>query len=328
MKQIIFVGICALSVTLLWGQGQSANKARISLEEEEITISNESGKETVLRTSERTLEGKAAVTDAQQLAFKKIGVKSMDDVEKQKLWARFNSEMRAIIKTRKIDEPVLRFLSDTGATIKKISLSPETNKERIKEGGGFLESETVTTNFPVLSKDNRLAALVTRKHERRLPKTKRVKESNEVRLLDAQGKELFKKEYRDGRVVVGGPKPQAIVSNNGTLALITNAGEGPGGEVLYVYDVNGDLILTYPNDKSKANPQGDISISPNGKYMSCVVGFPGKGNRTIFFDLSSMKNWVSDKSYIVLELNDDGQGKMAYGQEYLEVNLPTRFTSK
>jgi hypothetical protein len=328
MKQIIVVGIYALSVTLLCAQGQSANTAKISLEEEEIILSGDNGKESVLRTSERTLVGKAAVANAQQIAFKRIGVESIDEVEKQKLWVRFNLEMHKIMKTRMIEQPVLRFLSDTGGTIKQISLSPETIKERVKEGDRFLDSETVVSNLPVLSTDNRLAALVTRKHERRLSNAKKVKEYNEVRLLNAQGKELFKKEYLDGRVVVGGDKPQTIVSNNGTLALIINAGEGPGGEVLYVYSVSGDLILAYPKGDLKANPQGDINLSPNGRYLSFIAGFPNKGNRTVFFDLSSMKSWVADRPYIILELNDTGQVKIAFGQEYQEVNLQNKFTSK
>jgi len=311
---LMFLLVLSLSS---FAQGQDvATKGRIILEEEEITLSDENGKKTVLLTSEKTPVGKAAIAVAQQMAFKRIGVKSMDDVEKEKLWVRFNSEMRAIMKIRKLEQPVLRFIKDGGETVKTISLFPEIIKGQTKDGAESQEGETEIINFPVLSKDGKFAGLVTRKSVRRRLGAKRSKEYDEVRLLDAHGAELFKKAYPSRHAVVGGPKPEVIVSNNGKLALIANTGVGPGGEVLQVYGVNGDFVLTYPEGDIKANPQGDIKMSPNGKYLSLIVGLPGKGNRVVFFDLISRNSWAtSDKSYIVTELTDDGRAELAFQLE-------------
>lgn len=105
--------------------------------------------------------------------------------------------------------------------------------------------------------------------------------NGKVVLYDVNGNIPFEKKYPRGVGVLGYPGQQRmLVSNSGIMAFITNdSDEGIGNTILHVYDKTGKELFTYPEpttEESVIRPMGDLEFSPNGRYLSVEVDFPGE----------------------------------------------------
>ncbi|HWR73521.1 MAG TPA: hypothetical protein VN604_10145, partial [Nitrospirota bacterium] len=122
----------------------------------------------------------------------------------------------------------------------------------------------------------------------------------------ASGNVVFEQSVPEGTVVW----PQPIVSNNGTVALITEGRlDDPQREdKLLVYDQSGMELLAYPRPGERALVPLDISkLSSNGRYLAVRVDFGHReGPKTVFFDLVKPATRKADQVYVVYDITDGG----------------------
>ncbi len=338
----------ALTLTPLMAHGQEKSpQGRVVLEEEEITLFDDYGKESEkLYVSRNGKEKQRILTQVKEKTLRKLGVNSIDEIKKEKgLMQKYNEENHKLVRVEEIRQPKLKFIAANGNIVKRIELGEKTTSKKFKDATISKEwnGYQVNSKSATISENQEYCLIIDHlvwvRHNINDPKESGdyVKTYGEgayapppqeakLVLLNNTGKELFQKKIEQGSIA-GGPRPDMVVSNNGSVAFMTSKGEGPGKEVLYAYDREGRSLLTFPDsDKDvKVHPEGDINISPNGKFLAVKAGYLGEGMRLVVFDLTTGKRWKAEKPYAVFELNDNGQMKLAFGRENLEIDLKQRF---
>lgn len=214
-----------------------------------------------------------------------------------------------------INTSTLRFVGRDGKLHKEIPLKTQTTRERVKTNeNNDLEIEISHSKTPVISK-NKKFILINRKTHKVPVDRKRLgeyaySESDEIELYGTDGEVIYKKVFVED-AGFSDAKRQIAVADTGAVAFILegNPMRGNYWTKLYVYDKNGTLILSYPDDKTVIRniyPDG-MDISPNGRYLSIRVGFPYPDPIvTVFFDLKLKKWWKAKLSHVVYAISDTG----------------------
>jgi WD40 repeat protein len=217
------------------------------------------------------------------------------------------------------ETPKLKFLDEAGKSKKEISLKTEKRKGTVVEDrkdyvSGKFEVEFEAIKKIKLSPNSKYALMDNSTVE--WFKIGGSTPNGKVILYDVNGNTLFEKKYPRGVGVLGYPGQQRmIVSDNGTVALITNdSDEGIGNTTLHVYDKTGKELFTYPETTTEEftiRPMGDMEFSPNGRYLSADVEFQGV-SVTVFIDTETKRHWKSDRTYGVYRISDDGRVEASY----------------
>lgn len=295
---------------------------RIMLEEEEIILFDEKGKE-VRRISDE--EQEIVRKEIKDKVFKKLRVKSGEEVSEKKLCEKYNEEIDKLIKVKKLDRPRLKFIDKEGKVIKEISLGEKRIPKRLKDAVKNKEWNGYQSfyKYATVSKNQKYAAIGEYSREVRwnIDNPKETEEyvktygeeayvgpkakDSKLTLFDSAGIILLEKKFSEGTVV-----REVVISEEGKVAVITDLYEGAPG-ALYVYDKTGKEILVYPKENEKVSLCEILKISPNGRYLAVDAGF----RRTIFFDLKKGKKWIANKNYVVYEINDEGKVTLDYYDE-------------
>jgi len=304
----------------------------IKLEEEEIILMENKRKIKRMYVSEFGKDKEKILKKIEKKVFKRLGVKSQKEIIEKKLSGKYNDEIRKLIKVKRLDQPKLKFINKKGNIIKEITIGEKKVTKKFKdtvknkEWNGYLlysknakvsksQKYAVLTYYFIEVRYNIHNPVESKEYVKiygegayATPKPQDVK----FALFNENGSVLWEKKYNEGRVPNLNNPNSCVISLNGVVGVMTNKGVGPGGEILYVYDRDGKEILHYPNEDEKAYPQGEIKISPNGKYLAVRVGFPWpESYRTVFFKLQNGNSWKADKSYVVYEVRDDGKAKVS-----------------
>lgn len=336
---------------------------------EEIVLF-ENGKETKRVTVEKnSKEGQALSRAVDKEVFKAMGVNTLREILNQKRWQEYSSEVSKRMKVKEVPAAAatdrVRFLDEKGALRKEIKIGQESKRPAMKDFVDDVEKNAPLNNstkanlrkFRAERPNDKLKVHISRLAYINKPKSHLVLVENQavegvensdeffrldvagkLTYMDAAGKELWHKYFKDGERVMGSGRPDgAQISDDGNIiAAMTSASDmGPGKEQLHVFDKSGNEIFTYPKDVeiSTAPRPSEHKISPNGRYLSyriekrayltggaaAQVAAPVSEEaqkvkvferlkqiqKTVFWDLKEMTTWESD-AYLVYDISDDG----------------------
>ena len=340
---VVFLGLVGVG----WQQGHGQTKGpMITLEEEEITLFNEDGKELKkLLLSSNGKEKKLILSAIQTKVLQKMGFNSFEEIKKEnKLLREYHRQYYKLFKTETLKLQQLKFTNSNGKTIKQIKLGESKESTKIKdisksrEWNGYkatIKNATLSENqkYCLLAEHNIEVQHNIDNPEESADYVKAYGESaftpppqqTTLSLLDDTGKEVSQTNIEQSNSIAGGPQPHMIVSDSGVFAFVTSSDEGPGDEKLYVYQKDGKLLLTFPEKDVRAFVEGPISITPNGRFLATKVRYLDEGLRLLAFDLFTGKQWKADKGYSVLEFGDDGKMKVSFNNQDNTIDLSKSF---
>jgi hypothetical protein len=235
-------------------------------------------------------------------------------------------KIKAIQKT---DQQEIQFLDNEGKVSKKISLESETAYEtKTKQIGQTKKTYKVRnliSKMAGISKNGKFVLLSINTGERAVIGDNGQEEpiydgyeTGKIKLYDVTGKVLWEKTLPEGR---GASSERAISDNGEIVAVWTWDSTGEGKEqydIIIVYDKKGNEVLRVPSkeDRRDAHIQGDIILSPNGRYMAINIRYvyePGIVTFTRFYNLENKKYWNSGTEYGVKKISDEGIAKARIG---------------
>ncbi len=250
------------------------------------------------------------------------------------------NEMR--IKVKKLDGPQIirgvediKFIDKEGKTIKKISLKEEekiTEKYYIK---GYKKGQAKMHKFRekvtkgvYISENRQYAGVVENSKELSVFFDNEEASfqgegdiTGKFTLYDVNGKILFEKEYREGKIIGSG---SMIIFNDGSSVVILSESILEGGNSIIIrYDKEGKEKILFPKEDKKIILPEILKASTSGRYIAIRTGSPWpESHKTVFFDLQTNKYWKADKDYGVYELNENGITKVSSGPgELLIIDL-------
>lgn len=334
---------------------------------EEIVLF-ENGKETKRMTvGKHSEEGQALSRDVNKEVFKVMGVSSKREILNQKRWQEYTSEVSKRMKVKEVPATTtdrVRFLDEKGALRKEIKIGQEAKQVAMKSFVDDVEKNAPLNasnkanlrKFREARPNDKLKINVSRLAYVNKPKEYMALVENQTVLgvensdehfrmdvagkltyMDAAGKELWHKYFKDGERVLGiGHSDSSQISDDGaTITAMTSASDvGPGKEQLHVFDKSGNEIFTYPKDVeiSTAPRLSEHRISPNGRYLSyrmesrliteeatpkvaaptneesnkaAILEKLKRSQKTVFWDLKEMTTWETD-AYLVNGVSNDG----------------------
>lgn len=119
-------------------------------------------------------------------------------------------------------------------------------------------------------------------------------------MYDNKGDVVFEKQYPEGVYF-----HEAIISDNGTVAVLVGSPDTYAAVRLHVYDRSGREFFVYPEGESHATISEPM-ISPNGKYLAV------RGSVRVFFNTHTGASWRADKRYIVYEISSNGLARVGW----------------
>jgi len=314
-----------------YAQPDKAKGPKIVLEDEEVTLL-ENGKEIKnIRLNSSSEERKAIRKSIDEKVLKKLGVKTLKEVNEKRLAGKFNEEAKKLIRVKHIKFPPLRFIDEKGKEIKRISLKPETFIEEINQG-----------EWKKLKRDITYGALISRKGKYAIVGANKNilaaidEEGNEnmegegtgsFSLYDAAGKVLWKKEFPVGRIGHF-ESSEMLISDNAEIIAVetsdtTGMAESESGEgidqITYVYDKQGRELLRIPaeGEEKKIWIATLNNISPNGRYLAVNVALkleepPYQKTITRFYDLKKNRFWDAKERYDVRSITSNGMALVGF----------------
>jgi len=267
----------------------------------------EDGKEVLAKTFERnSSEESALLRDVDSKVFAKMGVVNLREVLNKKLWGIYTAEVskRVVVKRLPTVNPnMFKVVDDKGNEIKRVDLGEkirlvtastlwdEINSDVYStapkdimrstptEKSGGAQIELRIWNMLYTNQPKTYFVLV--KHYRYDKGEKAgLYTSSKAIFVDTAGNELWTKSFPLGEVIksIGADTDAPQISDAGeVVSLVTNdSEEGPGGEVLYVYDASGAEVFVYPSKASRngAPRPSNHKISSNGRYLAYQVYIP------------------------------------------------------
>ena len=214
MKQLIFAGISVFSAAVLWGQSQPADRAKINLEEEEVTLMD-AGKVTSTRyVSIRGAEKESILKEVQEKIFKKFGIQKEAELSGKNLHEKYNDEKSKTIIVKRLEHPRLRFLDAKGALKKELTLGDEvavtTNTD---SSGKTTQFKTEISRAGKVAKDQQYALYT----ERYANSDTYPGYTGKVKYFDVNGNVIFEKQYPKFRIGGG------VVSDDGSKIYLTES---------------------------------------------------------------------------------------------------------
>ena len=289
-------------------QNKQDNTPRIQIEEEEIILFDDRGKELKkLYVGKNDPEKERVLQQNQEKVLKIIGAKHIQDIRDSKQYVRFNEENRKLLKIKQIDKPKMKFIDKQGKVLKELHLTMS-DKPDIKEvtrkihgiEKNVVESKEITG---ILSKENNYALVNTHRS-----------------LIRIEGGDIVDLEYYsiDGKVLWSKQLPENMgianqkVSENGEIVayiqgfITGNLDAREYYEKLVVINKKGEEIMNYPKKRDDVRLRNDISMSDNGCYIG--ISLTTKNNQIVsmFFDVLNNKSWVSEKHYVVNSISNNG----------------------
>jgi len=346
-KKILMVAVFLGLIGVGWQQGHGQPKGpMITLEEEEITLFDENGKELrKLSLSSNGKEKRLILSAIRAKVLQKMGFHSFDEIKKEnRLLREYHRQYYKLFKTETLKLQQVKFTNSNGNTIKQIKLGEKKESTKIKDISKNREwnGYKVTIKNATLSENQKYCLLAEHNIEVQHNIDDQEESADYVKaygegafapppqqttlsLFDDTGKEVSQTNIEQSNSIAGGPQPHMIVSDSGVFAFVTSSDEGPGDERLYVYQKDGKLLLTFPEKDVRAFVEGPISITPNGRFLAAKVRYLDEGLRLLAFDLLTGKQWKADKGYTVLELGDDGKMEVSFGNEENTIDLSKSF---
>jgi len=306
MKLTMILGICALSATLLWGQDQNANKAKINLEEEEVALMD-NGKVISTQYVSRGGPEKQAVTQkVKGKILKKLGVTKYDELAGKNLRGKFKEEWMKHIKVESLKHPRLRFIDINGKFKKELLLGNNVSITTHTDSSGQETSfKTVIGREAVVSKNQQYALY----SESYADSNTFPGETGKVKYFDVNGNVIWEKQYPKFKIGSG------IMSDDGSLLFLIEAwtGNWPTDAPYYqfvAYNKTGKTLFAFPKTKEEEETneiKGDIKTSPMGRYTAVEAYNKGKNPALVFFDVDNKSFWIYDEQgAVVYDISDEG----------------------
>ena len=353
-----------------WAQGQGNKKLRIEMpEDSEEIIILKNGKEVQRhRIEKNSEEGQILSRDVDKEVFKVMGVSSKREILNQKRWQEYTNEVSKRMKVKEVPAATtdrVRFIDEKGAVRKEIKIGQEgkrvsmrdfvddveknaplnasnkANLRKFREGRPNDKLKVHVSRLAYVNKPKEYMALVENQVVEGVENSDehfRMNVAGKLAYMDAAGKDLWQKRFKDGETVlgIGHPDGLQISDDGGIVTVMTSISEeGPGDKQIHVFDKSGNEVFTYPKDEEiRTAPMPDYpKISPNGRYLSyriekrsyltekpaAKVSMPvseetqkaaifeklRQTQRTIFWDLREMTTWETD-AYLVYSISNAG----------------------
>ena len=339
----------SITVTLLclagagWAQGQAQNKGpRVVLEEEEITLFDDSGKELGKRyVGKNDVEKSVLVKQVREKVLKSMGLKSLADTKGRKeLNQRYLNEQRKFIKIRELKPLTLKFVDKNKNVIKEVPICPPGSgcksnittmpMEYWQSMGIKVTADEIAqrkveqriTREPTISKSQNAAVISEIGSEFAVPSSTQealfaekgggeLGTASSIEYYDEQGNMRWKKksEKRNLLLYVGGLSEDGEIvaaikrCEYGCRKLVD---EGVSLQQLDVYNSKGEEILTLPLTKELCSNYGAgfwLSLDGNFIKFDCQ---PEKGwPKSILVNIKERKFWKAP--YLIgIGRGDDG----------------------
>ena len=337
--------ILLISVSLLTLSAQAQEKmlaGQFVLEEEEVILFDEMGKEIERRNVSKTGTEKAAIRKVvDEKALKTIGLKSTSEIKgKQGLHKKYLKARLKFIKVKALGYPTLKFVDGKKQVSREVSICPPdsecdsvvvtTTSMESWRGAGFdltqADAETRkvkrrVSREPVVSKSRNAALIAELITESVVPVSTKeaalferggggLGVTSGVEYYDDSGNMRWKKTAERGFVAY----PASLSENGATVAVVNRCesecrkfiNAGRPLQELAVYDSLGKEVLVLPLSKSACfSYNGGFWLSLDGMYMK-VDCAPERGlPKSIFVNIKERKMWQAP--YLVgIGRGDDG----------------------
>ncbi len=128
----------------------ATHQGRIVLEEEEITLSDENGKEIETRfVSKMGEERRTIVKQVNERVRKTLGVKSEQEIQDKKIWREAKVQRDRLMKIQPLKQARLKFMDANGKVMKEIQLLNLSERERIPTDDNYENVETSLDSIQV-----------------------------------------------------------------------------------------------------------------------------------------------------------------------------------
>ena len=286
-------------------------------EEQEVEISDETGRKHVLRTARSGGDLEVALKADRAVAARK-GVKSFDELRNARPDKARTSD-DAI--NRPLANPSLKFFDDAGRVTAQIPLGRAL--ERLPRSTSVAEREESARvlNEAYVSSDNKIAAVVTQV----IGSDAAAPEALLLRVLDARagGRMIYTARLEPGR------HPESVqVGTNGTVALTTvlEGDAGMSDAATHVFDPQGREVIAIPGAMANYAPTQQPVLAPNGRYFAAAVVSRERSARKTLLEMYDIATRVGCRSetvsYPSVALDSGVVIASGLGKEY-RVSIPS-----
>ena len=262
--------------------------------------------------------------------LRKLGAKDQREVDDKKLAAKYNAEMRKLIKSTPLPNKRLRFYDEKHNVKKEVILETKvvhSTKVYNADWNEFREHRDVLTRHGEASVDGSHAIVVESHDEIRGTTTNNYK----LEYYDAAGNVLWSKKFPKNKII----SAFAISEDGKKVATIDTCVEcdhmSPEGLQsllgFALYNEKGEEILHFPNGPKGEgySPHSQIIMSPSGKYISVETSDENHNNIPVFIDAEEKSFYIYNNSQAsVPEIPNDGIVAISFwGPETKTIDLKT-----
>lgn len=326
-----------LSPLLVYGQDKGP-QGRIVLEEEEVTLFDENGKEIEKRYVSKEGTEKAAIRrQVREKALKRMGLKSLDEIKgNRELNQKYLNEQGKFIKVKELKPLILKFMNDNKKVIKEVPICPpgsgDNNINITTKTADYWQSKGVKTTKsdvvkrkvrqlitrePIVSKSHDAAVISEMFSEFMMPISTNeqpgstLESETSIEYYDDKGDMRWKKKSEDRDLILyarGLSEDGKIVAAIKTCeyACWRLSNKGIPLQQLEIYDSSGKDMLILPLTKELCpSYNGSFWLSLDGNFVKfdCMSekGWP----KSILIKIKERKFWKAP--YLIgIGIGDDG----------------------
>ena len=298
-KTLFMAGVFLYLAGAGWAQEQSKGP-RIILEEEEVTLFDDSGKELGKRYVSKIGEEKRVILNqVKEKVRRKLGVKSEQEVQKKRLWRKAKEENEKLIKIQELSQPTLKFADKDGRIVRELKLRNITERHKVPSRNGDESIEVSSENIQVaiLSDSGNAAGIIG--IDEVTAWDSRISSTMTFEYFNANGEKKWSVNHIKPWVN-SDPRRSAIFSADGKRVVLAIARLPRNADMeLYpnwvvVYDEAGkELVRFGPYDQLR-----NMYLSKNGRY-----GYFATGNSSICFSVDSKALHEFPQERVKRELN-------------------------
>ncbi|MBU2575098.1 MAG: hypothetical protein KKH28_13585, partial [Elusimicrobia bacterium] len=332
MKRILFSGMFTFSAALLWGMDRRESKARICLEEEELTLLNNGKVISKQYVSKRGPEKAAILNEAKKKIFTRLEVQTEEKPAKKTPPDRSAGESEKILKVKQLSHPRLRFYAAGGNVKKELSLGIGASKIRNTDAAGRVTISMTSLVLGASVSKDRQYALLTEDHSEHgaAPSS-----TGKIKYYNVNGDLIWEKQHQKFRLAVGS------VSDDGSKIFLIKFWRHtlpslPATEPerqFAVYGKTGKNLLLFPKTRGQEGGYqvtGVIVPSPNARYVA-VKADRAKEPVWLFFDIADRSFWVYDELRLsVIDISDQGLCNLGFssGAGFTTIDLKKKKFAK
>lgn len=320
----------------------------------------DAGKEVQVKKFVRNSEEESAfLHDVDLKVCKQLGVADMREIIGKKMWQTYTAEVAKRIDVKRlptVNPDVFKVVDENNKVIRRIDLGEKTQLikasslpaeisgdinpksedlerlNRLVGKWGDSNAELRTLDLLYSNKPKTFFLLLRTRLYHREGRLSGYKTFSKAVLVDSTGKELWVKYFpADISVLSIGNTDAPKISDGGEIVAIvtSDSDEGPGGEILHLFDITGKEVFLYPGEGAVGETPRphDYNISANGRYLSYTLWLlnasplepkPGmevekealmeitnNRSRTVFWDVQNKKSYETSR-YLVNKISADG----------------------